>query len=132
MSEVERVSASDPSNNSGLSCGGRNLAEGNAVPSIISPTPVITTVLFNRGKVSDGWQKAGQDKKPVNDRDTNNAPRALFMEIFREELIKRLTGFGGDFDHSFIFLRSEIIKIVVNGVNILAVKLDLIMKMGSN
>lgn len=61
ISDEARVSARSPKRYRGSSPAGRYLREGNDVPSIISPTPVIVIVLaINVVSVSD--EKASESK----------------------------------------------------------------------
>ena len=100
ISEEERVSATLARSKKGLSDGGSLLVSGNADPSIISPTPVITIFLWEE------LLNPGQGKSHVICGDEGNAVSKLFSRnkdirinlndfviiFIKNSLIKRLAG----------------------------------------
>jgi hypothetical protein len=97
ISEEERVSATLARSKKGLSDGGSLRVSGNADPSIISPTPVITISL---GKAVE--PRAEQESVIYGDKgnavlklNRNKESRSninVFVIIFKSSLIKRLAG----------------------------------------
>jgi hypothetical protein len=99
ISEDERVSAIPAKSKKGLSNGGRFLVSGNADPSIISPTPVMT--IFPEEEV-ESW--AGQESllceyegKAVlklfsRNAKSRNSLNVLVILLIKNSLVKRLAG----------------------------------------
>jgi hypothetical protein len=99
ISEEERVSATLARSKKGLSDGGSLLVSGNADPSMISPTPVIT--IFLGEEVESGAEQVSllckDEGKAVlklfsTNKGSRNSLNVLVIILFKSSLIKRLAG----------------------------------------